>query len=227
MKPEHPTTEKRNDSISDSTESHPAYAQIGARRVSSTLGANLYGSDFDHNHYITITISQSKLNRSLSRDWESAGEELIEVALSEAQWAAFVSTLNSGMGTQCTLLHINREQVPGIASKVDRKTQFTAEANINLAEVMEDAKKLKEEIERGGKKTVMRDLISGIIAQFSKHSGLSFISKQFDEHIEQTVEKAKIEVNAYVESRIRRAGLTALGGVPPISLPGAEKKLGP
>jgi hypothetical protein len=101
IKYQDPTIEKVDSPISDSVEKHPAYAQIGASRVSG--GTYLYGSNFAHQHYVTISITKSELNRSLSRDWASGGEEYIEVALSEAQWASFVSTLNSGTGIQCTL----------------------------------------------------------------------------------------------------------------------------
>ena len=37
-------------------ESHPAFGQIAASRVSSTPGVSLYGSDFDHQRYMTISI---------------------------------------------------------------------------------------------------------------------------------------------------------------------------
>lgn len=49
---------------------HPAFAQIGASRVSGSV--NLYGSEFNHQHFITISIHRSELNRSLSRDWPFA-----------------------------------------------------------------------------------------------------------------------------------------------------------
>lgn len=224
-KPIAPTISKGASSIHDSVETHPAYGQIGANRVTSMgPGGNLYGSDFEHHNFVVISIRRSELHRGLSNDWPHARDELIEVALSEAQWASFVSTLNSGMGTQCTIQHINCEAVPQIALKTDRREQIKAEAQANLKEIMEDAKKLAEEIEGRGRKVVMRDLLSGIVAQFRSSSGLAFIARQFDEHIEKTVEHAKIEVNAYIEGRIHSAGMASLKGEPPpISLPGAKK----
>jgi hypothetical protein len=49
---------------------------------------------------------------------------------------------------------------------------------------------------------------------------LPFVAKQFAEHMEDVVEKAKIEVNAYVQSTIQRAGLAAIaaGEAPPLQL---------
>ncbi|KKL96942.1 hypothetical protein LCGC14_1839510, partial [marine sediment metagenome] len=94
-----PTIEvTKDDPINDTVERHPAYAQIGAMRVSGSHGAYLYGSDFRHQHYIMIQIHDSVLHRSLSGDRAHSGKRLIEVALSEAQWATFVSSLNQGSG---------------------------------------------------------------------------------------------------------------------------------
>ena len=59
---------------------------------------NLYDSDFRHNHYMTITIRASELHRDLNRDWHFGRNELIEVALTESQWATFVSAPNMGSG---------------------------------------------------------------------------------------------------------------------------------
>jgi hypothetical protein len=43
-----------------------------------------------------------------------------------------------------------------------------------------------------------------------------FIADSFDEHVEKTVEKGKIEVNAYITSAVQRVGLDTLqsGNVP-------------
>ena len=99
-----PTAEKVGSNITETVESHPAYAQISASRVSGQT--NLYGSDFSHQNYVTISIHASELHRSLSRDWAFSRREYIEVAMSESQWAAFVSSMNVGCGIQCTLSHL-------------------------------------------------------------------------------------------------------------------------
>jgi hypothetical protein len=82
--------------MDEMTTTHPAFGQIGASRVSGHI--QLYDSDFHHNAYMTISIRRSELHRSLNRDWHYGRDELIEVALSEAQWATFVSAPNIGSG---------------------------------------------------------------------------------------------------------------------------------
>src|SRR3954470_19367469 len=106
-KAEKPTTEIVDQkSGTEEIEKHPAYGQIAASRVTSGGGATLYGSDFKHSNFITIRVHASEQHRSLSHDWHYARDMLCEVALSEAQWATFVSSLNAGMGVPCTLSYV-------------------------------------------------------------------------------------------------------------------------
>ena len=198
---------------------HPAFAQIGASRC--TGAKNLYGSDFEHHNFVTIHISRSELHRSLSRDWAGAHDEIIEVALSEAQWATFVSTLNSGSGVQCTLQHLERRSVPQLPSPPPLQDQFQRELVATLEEAQRQAAILAKLIEAGGKKSEMRDAI----IQLQNHlvPNVSFVAKQFGEHMEDVTEKAKIEVSAYVESAVHRAGLRALDS-PLLRLPKKEEK---
>jgi len=99
-------------------EVHPAWGLIGASRVSSSPpGASLFDSDLRHQHYVTVRIKAAKRRRDLHRDWIGGGKEYIEIAMSEAQWASFVSSMNTGDGVPCTVEHINREDVPGFPSE--------------------------------------------------------------------------------------------------------------
>lgn len=215
-----PTIEKReNDPISDSVEKHPAYAQIGASRVSGHT--YLYGSDFDHQHYVTISIHRSELHRSLSRDWPFAREEYIEVSLSEAQWATFVSSMNVGHGVQCTLNNIGGKSIPQIPAHKNRQAQFKADGSETLAEAGQNLEKLKKGIHACALSAkAKKELLWNIeLIERSLGSSVEFVANQFGEHIEKVTEHAKIEVNAYIQSAILRSGIEALKGTTPISLP--------
>lgn len=201
-----PTVEEVHSPMVDTIERHPAYGQIGAWRVHGT--AYLYGSDFRHNGYVTIRISRSLLNRSLSRDWPSAREELIEVALTEAQWATFVSTLNRGDGVPCTIQWLpGQGHVPAIARPKSRVQQFKAEMLKTLAEARGLLARLRERIVagKGGKESL--SLLD--MADRDVSSSVDFVAKSFGEHMETVVEQAKIEVHAYAQGVITRMGLDA------------------
>jgi hypothetical protein len=215
---EEPVTIESNDRMSDSVTTHPAYAQIGASRCSGN--ANLYDSDFSHQNFIAIRICKSEKHRSLNRDWHFGREELIEVMLSEAQWATFVSTPNVGSGVPCTINHIRGEYIPALPSSIDTRSLFKTEMKEMMKEIQSDIRNVSKELDGAlGKKKVdeLRKTLDMITSRITNSTG--FVADQFDEHIENTVEKAKIEVNAYVTNLVQRTGLDMLhGGSAPILL---------
>lgn len=214
---EHPTIVREGDS--SSLETHPAFGQIGASRV--TGHAYLYGSDFSHQHYVTVRISGSELKRSLSNDWPHPTRELIEVSLSEAQWATFVSSLNCGSGVQCTISHIGMKQMPEIAAPKDRRHQIKTEADETMADGMAALKRLRAKINEMKVSQKQKDILLGALdtAERELNQNLPFVAEQFAEHIENVTEHAKIEVNAYIQSAIVRAGMKSLQDSSPIALP--------
>jgi len=210
---EEPITVENDSYFGGTTTTHPSYAQIGASRVQG--GAILYGSDFQHQNYITIRIASSKLNRSLSRDWHSESTmPYIEVALSEAQWATFVSSMNQGSGTCCTMTGFNGQWINGLPPNKSRKEQYRMEADQNLIDARKNLAKLAEAIESSKLSKREKEEMISLANKSSREisSSMDFVMKQFGEFMENTVEKAKVEVNAYTTSTLMRAGLDAIKG---------------
>lgn len=217
MRPEiPPTISKPEIGHSDSVATHPAYAQIGASRVSGS--ARLYGSDFVHQNFVRIRISKSEMHRSLANDNPyGSNQSYIEVDLSEAQWATFVSSMNVGWGTQCTLRYRDREEIPGIAAPAeDRQQQFKREAAERAERAVAQMDELAAEIDALKVSEKQKNALKGRLttARMQLTSNIPFVLDQFAENMEKTVEKAKVEVNAYVLNTIQRAGLQALGVQP-------------
>lgn len=213
---EHPTvtTKESNGGTTETTTKHPAYAQIGAHRISGS--ARLYGSDFNHGNYIRIRIAPSELRRDLSHDWPYAGSRsYIEVDLSEAQWATMVSSMNIGDGVPCTLRYKDGVAIPEIADPLEGPhDKFEDEAKEKLTRALGSLEELWNDIDdlkvSEKQKNALKSRVTGARQQLV--SGVPFVLKQFGEHMEKTVEKAKVEVNAYVTGTVMRAGLKALGG---------------
>lgn len=200
-------------------ETHPAYAVIGASRVSST-GTQLFNSEFKHQHYVTISIKAAEVKRDLSRDWVHGGKEYIEVSLSEAQWASFVSSMNVGDGVPCTLGRRNGEMIPGIERHSETKEAFKMEIADTLKDVADHLDELEKKIgesKLSGK--AQQELLSSLrMAQMNLKSNLPFVESQFRENMEVTTEKAKIEVGAYIQAAITRTGIEALKGQTPFQI---------
>lgn len=197
---------------------HPAYGQIGVSRVSgSTM---LYGSDFQHQHYITLRIWRSELHRNLSNDHPFAREELIEVAMSEAQWATMVSSLNVGRGVPCTIEHIDRKMVPGLPKPADKRDDFKKEALQDCQDGLDRLDKLVAMIDglKLSQKAKEELIKQAQHAAQSFTSSIPFVMGQFAEHMETTTEKAKIEINAYATHLLLETGMEALKGNSPLQL---------
>lgn len=206
----------------DSVTTHPAFGMISGSRCSGET--YLAGSDFSHQHFICITIKGAQLHRGLSRDWWFGRKENVEVWLSEAQWATFVSSLNAGDGIPCTLRHLgDGKPLPLLPPPKARLAQFKAEANEDVREAFAHMDKLQEEINSLGMSNKRTKGLMESVEFIRKKltDALPFVGKQFGEHMEKTVERAKVEVNAYVQAMVQRSGLAALGGdaaKPPVAL---------
>lgn len=187
--------------------SHPAYAQIVAHRQHGGDRV-LYGSDFVHHSMVSIQIKRSELVRDLSHDWHHGGDELIEVLLSEAQWATFVSSMNMGDGVPCTLTRLQGERMPGLELE-QRTEQFSREVDEHVQEAIAEIDEVLAKLPQKGEAASKLRL-----ARMQLVSNLPFIAKSFGEHMERTVEKAKVEIHGYMNSQIRAAGLEHMGAKP-------------
>lgn len=206
-----PVATKDNGPMDGIEYTHPAFASISAHRVSG--GAVLYGSDFQHQHYVTIKVGPARLKRSLASDWHFAElQNYVEVNLSEAQWAHFVSSMNTGSGTQCTLTDLMGDQIPGLVAPTDRRQQFAAEADERMQRALRSIEEAKEAVKATGlSQKKQEDLLKKMDrARADIGSNLRFVADQFSEHMETTVEHAKAEVEGYMAGATRQLGLQAL-----------------
>lgn len=201
------------DSHIDQVETHPAFGTINAHRV--TGGATLYGSEFQHRNFVRITIHQAETHRKGAHEHIYDRASLIAVDLSEAQWASFVSTMNA-QSTQCTIARRIGEDIPGIAEQPSIKAE-TYKAFLKYFETgRRMLRDLNEKLQSSKLSAKEKDRIRMDIdcIDYQIASNLEFTAKQFGEHMETTVQKAKIEVNAYVEQNLRRVGINAIAESP-------------
>jgi hypothetical protein len=198
---------------------HPAFGQIVVSKISGHT--TLYGSDFQHDQFVQIRVYKSQLNRDLSRDWHYPYEEFVSVNMSEAQWATFVSSFGVGGGVPCTIEHINRERMPGIPYR-DEAQSYKIEAHKTVKRSVQELKDLRAEVAEGvsGLSKVRQETILKRIDRSisSLNSSLPFVVDSFSEHMETRVEKAKVEINAYMTNTVMRAGLDTLGLSMPLQL---------
>jgi hypothetical protein len=188
---------------------HPAFAQI---QVSHINGHKvLYNSDFNSRNYIALRIHKSEMIRDLSHDWHHEREQYIEVAMSEVQWATLVSSLNS-TAIPCTLTYLLGQCIDRLPEPTNRINQFGSELSKHLGKAVEQLSELRKTISSLGLSKVKTENLLSMLsnAQTNIMSNTQFVENSFNEHMENQVEKAKCDANAYLYHVIQRAGLDAL-----------------
>lgn len=209
---------------------HPAFGQIRAGRVSNSPGAVLFDSDITHQHTVVIQISTATRQRNLNHDYIHPGRELIEVELSEAQWASFVSSMNTS-GVPCTLRHTETDRnLPGLEYD-PRLAHSMAEVKGAAAKTFDKIREARDAYEealanKSPAKERNEKLRALHFAIEHTESNLSFAAKSLNEHAENVVQKARADIEAIVGAEAGRLGLTqgqAAGLVALPALPAAEE----
>lgn len=205
-----------------------AFGSIQASRISGQR--ELYGSDISTGGWVSIRIYNAVHYDDAYADHSfSGGKQLMEVSLSEAQWVSFVSRMNLGSGTQCTLDYrpapdapMINPQLPKIekaSERMDRRVQQIREAkNQQLkdrAAALLDAagkrmpKKEFEDFRRG-----MDTLVNNLYAD------LEFGAQILTQHKEEMVKNALVEIDAALKGYVHLVGLDtlklAMNGTPPV-----------
>lgn len=207
-----PTVDERGE------ERHPAWVLIGASRVSSTPGAVLFDSDILHQHYVVVRISRAARERNLSQDWKRSRQRILEISMSDAQWASFVSSMNVGEGVPATLTWdstLKEPDVPGMP--------FEPRLAVSMAEVHQAAQIAQREVEEAfevyrAKPT--KDNLRMLEARISNMTpNIDFAAKSLGEHAENVVQRARADIESFVVQKAEQLGLEPgdIGGLPALT----------
>ncbi|WP_019584619.1 hypothetical protein [Thioalkalivibrio sp. ALJ20] len=197
---------------------HPAY---GVASVTRTSGSGpLFKSEIDHQHTVRLSIGRAALDRELHRDWvHTVGSPLVEIEMSESQWAALVSSSGLGSGTPVTLTrapnsHKDSHLVPGIERLERAREIHTREARESMESSYKEALEALDEIEsmmsagRAVPKTGLRDAVNRMRSCLDNAPrNMEFSHKQFATYMETVVNEAKTEVDGYMRAVGAQIGL--------------------
>lgn len=189
---------------------HPAFGTIHVSRVQGG-NATLFQSDFEHQHYIALTVSNASLRRNLSNDWVHDEKVITEVYMSEHQWNTLIASPNM-RGGPCTLNYIRGEGYVPRLPRVDRKQQFATEMEDATKESIASLQMALIEIDALGLSKVRADRlkapIKAALGRLSSH--VNFIVEQFGEHMERVVEEATQEIAGRAKQMTERPAHAAL-----------------
>jgi hypothetical protein len=190
-------------------ETHPAFGLIGASRVRSNA-TTLFDSDIVHHNTVLVRIKAASRKRDLHRDWIYGNKEYIEVELSEAQWASFVSSMNSGDGVPCTVRHRDGEVMPSFPHD-PRLGYSIREAKEAAATAFEDIKEAMDAFDALDPKSpaaVRREAVSRLRSTIrNAESNVTFAGKSLVEMTENVVQRARADVEAFVITKAHQLGI--------------------
>lgn len=206
-------------------EVHPAWVVVGAYRGSvSPPGAVLFNSDIRHQHVITVQVSEAHRSRDINRDWIGGRKRIIEFTMSEAQWASFVSSMNSGSGVPATLGFRDSADDPHVPGM-----PFDPRLAHSINDVRQAATKAQEDVQRAfdaykEKKTVgnLRHLEAMID---NLPANLRFAAQSLSEHAENVVQRAKADIEAFVVNKAGQLGINPsdIGALPQLQSGATEE----
>lgn len=195
-----PTVDERGD------ETHPAWILVGANRVSGTPGAVLFDSDIQHRHYIVVTVARASRRRDLNHDFKFGRKQIFSFAMSEAQWASFVSSMGVGGGVPATLefdASADHPIVPGMP--------YSPRLQVSMDEVHGAAEKaeakVKEAFERYKAKRSAANLRDLEIAIGHMTPNVDYVTKTLIEHAENVVTRARADIEAHVLAKATQLGI--------------------
>lgn len=199
---------------------HPAYGVVVMTHPTGHHGA-MFGSDVGGSFgCVRIAVHSAELRRSLSRDWiHHQMAPLVEFEMTHAQFAQFITGVGKGEGTPVTLTHAPEDPgrvVPGIAkleTKYDlHRKEIRAAASERLNALAAEVARLEALIESGKTpKAEMRDILSNLKRHVQQTPGsIEFVLKSAEEALENATKDAKIEVEAFIDSRAKSLGLQTL-----------------
>ena len=202
---------------------HPAFGMVKASRRQGQ--SNLFGVDWPQQHFVTLTISTAVLDRNLSRDWAMADREVVEIALSEVQWAQMLTGMNTE-GVQCTIERLAVPKgmpvgmiptlPPRLSDAENHKAEIQAAADRAMEQTREAEAMLRQLINAPGSitKGKLNEILSKLNAgNRSATDTLPFVADSAQEAISENVVRAQSEVSAFLDYATSRLGEQAMGAL--------------
>jgi hypothetical protein len=195
-------------------QAHPSYGVVSFSRF-TTRDMTLFDSPFRHHHGIMLTICRASKERDLYNDRVRSEDELIEIAMSELQFANLITSANMGSGAPCTIVRFNGESMEAPPQDNIRKT-FKDDVTTVFSELAVVADQLDALVNKKDAKADDRKQMRALSGQLTMafKQNLSWMQQQFEEQIEKAVSAAKAEIQAHAEHVVLKAGLQALDKSP-------------
>lgn len=198
---------------SELPQEHPSYCTVRFARIQSNGNQAFFGASIKPNNYVQLEIYEADIRRDLSHDWIHGNKRIIEVAMTEQQFAECITSLNMGSGTPATLKFLGNSRLPEppFMGKAEQHSKEFANKMSELAGTislnMEKARTILNADKPMSKKerAEILNIIDSGLMQIS--SNIPFYDKSFKEQMNRTISEAKMEIEQHIVNRARAVGL--------------------
>lgn len=194
---------------------HESFGQISFTR---TVGGNtnFYGSELPQDHYISLEIHHSEIERELTQDRYYNKGQILRLRMSSGQFSELITSMNSGTGIPCTLERLQSKKIESIPVLESRKDFVHRKFEDRMKEFAVKLKTKQDRVkELSNKKTLSKEdqkelnwTVEWITQEVT--SNIPFFAKCFQETMDDVVFEAKLEVENAIQHKISVLGLNAL-----------------
>ncbi len=193
------------------TETHESFGTMVVTRSINGSDVQLFGSSIKHSSTVSMSISKADRNRHLSRDWIHPTDEIIEIEMSQAQFADMITSAGLGGGTPVTIRKIQgkrTEPVPGTSVRQKFSREFDKSVSDLKAQLESLENIAKDVLTKSTSKKEERESLLREINRLSREvsSNIPYIAKSFNESIDKVVGEARQEIEAHYQDRVTSLG---------------------
>lgn len=175
-------------------------------------GQTYFGSAIPHDRGVSLKIYEGEWKRNLNSDWYSPRKRIIEVRMTENQFAEAIANMNSSP-VPVTIERVldKKMEAPPIVNKREQfedelKSQMEALAE-KVSQITKETTKLFEE-KKSFTKEERNKVISSLRAvEMEIASNFPFIETSFREAMDKVVLESKVEAEGFLRQRAQALGI--------------------
>lgn len=195
-------------------ETHPSWGGITiGRRTYGGDGGVVFDSPIRHSTVIAITLSHVQRARDAEKSWIHATDQVIDVVMSEEQFARAITSLNCGV-TPCTITRIGRGQVesPPVEDLMGSVQAGVQDSIAAVAARADAAYQYLIDLHASGKasKAQLAEAVEKV--RFMRQAiaaDLPFLAKCMTRAFDSVQTAARVEITGFIARQAARAGLSA------------------
>jgi hypothetical protein len=203
-----------NKALESETFEHESFGQIRFSRVNGY--ANFYGSELPQQNYISLEISTSKCEKTLTQEWYFPNQEVMRLRMSAGQFSELITSMNYGSGVPCTFERVNGKKVEDIPVDETRKELVHRAFKDRMKEfsntLISNKEKAREIINKKNLNKSDVETLSNMLGKIFQEveMNIPYFTECFQETMDKVVEEAKIEVENAILHKVTIAGLEKL-----------------